>query len=85
MGDFDVWRVLVSAPSDIDVERDSVDHAIRAVNRALEARGDCLRLELRHWRYDVLPGAHAESVQDLIKNSSGSMTATYLSESSGKD
>ena len=68
MGDFDVWRVLISAPSDIEIERACVDYAIRTVNRALEARGDKLRLELRSWRHDVVPGAHAESVQDLIES-----------------
>jgi hypothetical protein len=44
-----IWQVLVSCPSDVTEEKDSLARIVDTVNLALEAAGKPLRLQLRRW------------------------------------
>ncbi len=60
--------MLVSSPSDVSEERDSLSRVIETVNLALEAGGKSIRLQLRKWETDVPPGLHKQGGQGQIES-----------------
>lgn len=58
-------RIVVSSPSDVQAERDTVPAIIDDLNRGMAAERD-LRLELDRWEADAYPGFDPGGPQGLI-------------------
>jgi len=63
-----IWQVLVSSPSDVSEERESLSRVVETVNLALEAGGKPIRLQLRKWETDVPPGLHKLGGQGQVES-----------------
>jgi hypothetical protein len=63
-----IWQVLISSPSDVKDERDSISRVIQTVNLALKTSGKDLMLQSGKWETDVPPGLHERGGQGQIES-----------------
>ncbi len=62
---FEVLRIVVASPGDVQNERDSLDKVLAELNQGIAADRN-LRLELARWETDSYPGFHVDGPQGLI-------------------
>jgi hypothetical protein len=63
----EIWRVVISSPSDVEPERRAVSSVVEEVNRGLDAGQFQVQLDVRQWEKHVPAGIHPMGAQGLVE------------------